>query len=60
GNVGGVAFLTVLSFVDYSTFFLVIGGSAAAALAALFFLDEPSGHMAEVREDGSVELIEVA
>jgi NNP family nitrate/nitrite transporter-like MFS transporter len=60
GNVGGVVFLTVLSFVDYSTFFLVIAGSAAAVFAALFYLDEPSGHMAEVREDGSVELIEVA
>lgn len=60
GNVGGVAFLTVLSFVDYSTFFLVIGGTAAAVFATLFALDEPSGHMAEVREDGSVELIEVA
>ena len=60
GNVGGVAFLTVLSFVGYSTFFLVIAGTAAVALAALFYLDEPHGHMAEVREDGSVELIEVA
>jgi NNP family nitrate/nitrite transporter-like MFS transporter len=60
GNVGGVAFLTVLSFVDYSTFFLVIAGSAAAVFATLFFLDEPSGHIAEVREDGSIELIEVA
>ena len=60
GNVGGVAFLTVLSFVDYSLFFLVIAGSAALALGTLFYLDEPRGHMAEVREDGSVELIEVA
>jgi NNP family nitrate/nitrite transporter-like MFS transporter len=25
----------------------------------LFFMDEPRGHMAEIREDGSVELIEV-
>ena len=60
GNVGGVCYLTVLSFVDYSTFFLVIAGCAAMTFAALFYLDEPSGHMAEVREDGSVELIEVA
>ena len=60
GNVGAVTYLTVLSFVDYSTFFLVIAGSSAVAFAALFYLDEPSGHMAEVREDGTVELIEVA
>ena len=60
GNVGAVTFLTVLSFVDYSTFFMVIGGSATLVFAALFYLKEPSGHIAEVREDGSVELIEVA
>lgn len=60
GNVGAVTYLTVLSFVDYSTFFLVIAASAAVVFAAVFYLDEPSGHMAEVREDGSVELIEVA
>lgn len=60
GNVGAVAYLTVFSFVEYSTFFLVIAGCAVAAFFALQFLDEPQGHMAEVREDGSVELIEVA
>ena len=60
GNVGAVLYLTVLSFVDYSTFFMVIAGSAAFVFAALHYLEEPRGHMAEVREDGSVELIEVA
>ena len=60
GNVGAVLFLTVLSFVDYSTFFLVIAGSAGVALAAVQLMDEPEGHMAEIREDGTVELIEVA
>lgn len=60
GNVGAVTYLTVLSFVSYSTFFLVIAASAAVVFAALLYLDEPSGHMAEVREDGTVELIEVA
>jgi len=38
----------------------LIAGSAAAVFSTLFFLDEPRGHIAEVREDGSVELIEVA
>jgi NNP family nitrate/nitrite transporter-like MFS transporter len=60
GNVGGVCYLTVLSLVDYSTFFLAIAGSAAAAFLVLQWLDEPRGHMTEVLEDGSVQLIEVA
>ena len=59
GNVGAVVFLTVLSFADYSTFFLVIGGCAAVVLLAAQLMDEPEGHMAEIREDGTVELIEV-
>jgi NNP family nitrate/nitrite transporter-like MFS transporter len=59
GNVGGVTYLTVLSFVDYSTFFIVIAASAAVVFFACHFLTEPKGHMAEVNEDGTVELIEV-
>ncbi len=60
GNVGGVTFLTVLSFVDASTFFMVIAASAAFCFVLVQFLDEPSGQMAEVMADGSVELIDVA
>ena len=60
GNVGAVCFLTVLSFVDYATFFLVISASSLIALIAVQWLDEPEGHMAEVMEDGSVQLIEVS
>lgn len=59
GNVGAVVYLTVLSFVDYHTFFFVIAGSAIIGLIALCFMDEPKGHMAEVREDGTVELISI-
>ena len=59
GNVGAVTFLTVLSFVDASTFFLVIAASAIACLAALQFLDEPSGQIAEVMPDGTVHMIDV-
>jgi NNP family nitrate/nitrite transporter-like MFS transporter len=59
GNVGGVAFLTVLSFVEYSTFFLVISVSSLAALFATQFIEEPKGHTAEVHEDGTVQLVEV-
>ena len=59
GNVGAVTYLTVLSFVDYSTFFLVIAGSAALIFFAAIFLDEPKGQIAEVAEDGTVQLIDV-
>ena len=60
GNVGAVTFLTVYSFVNASTFFVVIAASAGVAFVASLFLEEPQGHMAEVLPDGSVELIEVA
>jgi NNP family nitrate/nitrite transporter-like MFS transporter len=60
GNVGGVTFLTVLSFVDTSSFFMVIAAAAAVCLIFVQFLDEPSGQMAEVLPDGTVELIDVA
>jgi MFS transporter, NNP family, nitrate/nitrite transporter len=59
GNVGAVIYLLILTFVDYSTFFMVIGAAAFVGFIALFFMDEPKGHIAEVKEDGSVELIHV-
>ena len=59
GNVGAVTFLTVLSFVDTSTFFLVIAGCAALVFLCVQFIDEPKGHMTEVLPDGTVQLIEV-
>tara|TARA_B110000196_G_scaffold208399_1_gene178652 strand:+ start:20080 stop:21558 length:1479 start_codon:yes stop_codon:yes gene_type:complete len=60
GNVGAVTFLTVLSFVDYATFFYVIAGTALIGFVTLFFMDEPRGQIAEIREDGTVELIDVS
>lgn len=60
GNVGAVTYLTALSFVDNSTFFMLIAASAAVVFVAVQFMEEPSGHMAEINDDGSVELIEVA
>ncbi|MEI6707998.1 MAG: NarK family nitrate/nitrite MFS transporter [Methylococcales bacterium] len=59
GNVGGVLFLTILSFVSSSLFFVIIAAIALAVLLAVQFIDEPKGHMAEVLEDGSVEMIEL-
>jgi len=59
GNVGGVLFLTLLSFVSSAEFFMLIGAIALTILVAVQFLDEPKGHMAEIQEDGSVEMIEL-
>lgn len=59
GNVGAVIYLLILTFVDYSTFFMVIGAAAFVGFIALFFMEEPKGHITEVREDGTVELIQV-
>jgi len=60
GNVGGVTFLTVYSFVDTSTFFMIIAAAAATCLVLVQFIEEPKGHMHEVLPDGTVELIEVS
>ncbi len=60
GNVGGVTFLTVYSFVDTSTFFMVIAAAAAVCLVLVQFIEEPKGHMHEVLPDGTVQLIEVS
>ena len=60
GNVGAVVYLTVLSMVDYSTFFSVIAGTAVIGFITLLFMREPKGTITEVREDGSIELINVS
>ena len=60
GNVGAVIYLTIFSLVDYHTFFYVIAATAVIGCVTLLFMEEPQGQMAEVREDGSVELISVA
>ncbi len=60
GNVGGLAFLTVFSFVSTDIFFMTISATAAFVfLMVIIFLDEPTGHMVEILEDGTVEMIEV-
>ncbi|OEE55657.1 MFS transporter [Enterovibrio norvegicus] len=60
GNVGAVVYLTVLSLVDYSTFFLIIAGTAVLGFVTLFFMEEPSGQIAEVNDDGTITMIDVA
>jgi NNP family nitrate/nitrite transporter-like MFS transporter len=60
GNVGAVTFLTVYSFVDTSTFFMVIASAAVICFGMVQFIEEPAGHMHEVLPDGTVQLIEVS
>ncbi|MEC7669828.1 MAG: MFS transporter, partial [Pseudomonadota bacterium] len=59
GNVGAVIYLIIYSVVDASTFFMVIAGTAVLGFIALLFLEEPSGEIAEVDEDGAVTMIKV-
>lgn len=59
GNVGAVTYLLVYSMVDAPTFFLVIAGTAVLGFIALLFLEEPKGEIAEVGEDGVVQMIKV-
>ncbi|MBL4712263.1 MAG: NarK family nitrate/nitrite MFS transporter [Gammaproteobacteria bacterium] len=61
GNVGGVMFLTILSFVSSQVFFMFIAGAGAIVLfVILIFSREPRGQMAEVMPDGTVEMIDVS
>ncbi len=60
GNVGAVMFLTANSLVGYSEFFTLIAMVSAAVLVLIvLFLSEPKGHMTEVLDDGTVEIIKV-
>ncbi len=60
GNVGAVTFLTIYSFVDASTFFMIIGACALVVFGIVQFLEEPQGHMTEIAEDGTVQQIELS
>ena len=60
GNVGAVTYLLIYSMVTPQTFFLVIAATAVVGFFALLFLKEPSGQIAEIGEDGSVQVIAVS
>ncbi len=60
GNVGAVMFLTANSLVDYDQFFMLIGLVSGVVLTLIVvFLEEPKGHMTEILDDGTVEVIKV-
>ena len=60
GNVGGVLYLTLYSFVSINTFFVIAAASAILGLALVWtFIDEPKGQIAETMPDGSIAMIDV-
>lgn len=60
GNVGAASFLLVYSLFDAQIFFMVISIACFIVFILLqFFLDEPSGQIAETLPDGTVHLIDV-
>ncbi len=59
GNVGAVTYLTAYSFIDASTFFMIIAGSAIATFFLVQLLVEPRGHMSEMMADGTLQKIEL-
>jgi NNP family nitrate/nitrite transporter-like MFS transporter len=60
GNVGAVMFLTVNTLVEYNEFFMIIGiVSVIVLILIILLLDEPEGHMTEILDDGTVEIIKV-
>ncbi len=60
GNVGGVTFLTVLSFVSSQAFFITIACAATVVFViVLLAIEEPKGYMYEENDDGSIEKIEL-
>ena len=61
GNVGGVLFLTLYSFVTPQTFFLTAAATAFTGWALIYwFVEEPKGQIAEEMPDGSVTMIDVS
>ena len=60
GNVGGVLFLTLYSFVTPQMFFHAASGAAAFGFALIYlFVEEPKGQIAETMPDGSIVMIDV-
>jgi nitrate/nitrite transporter NarK len=52
GNVGAVAYLFILTQVDYKSFFFILSlGAGISVLACMFLLKEPKGSFGEEEED---------
>ena len=60
GNVGAVIYLIAYATLPVNQFFLLIAGTAVLGFISLLFLEEPNGEIAEVGEDGTVQMIAVS
>ena len=61
GNVGGVTFLMVLSFVSVGEFFTFIACTAGLVfLSIIILLKEPRGQIAETLPDETAEMIDIS
>lgn len=59
GNVGAVVYLIAYAILPVSTFFLIIAATAVLGFVVLLFLEEPRGEIAEIADDGTVQLIQI-
>lgn len=60
GNVGAVAYLFILTQVDYKTFFFILSmGAGISVVACLFLLKEPKGSFGEEDQDTIEENAEI-
>lgn len=59
GNAGAIVFLTVLTFVSPSVFFMLLAGCALVLLGIIRFLDEPKDFITEIMPDGRFVKIEL-
>ncbi|WDE06068.1 NarK family nitrate/nitrite MFS transporter [Thalassomonas viridans] len=58
GNVGAVCYLVVLSFVDYSTFFLIIAITAVIGFISLMFMEDPETQaIADDNSETGIDLV---
>ena len=55
-----MTYLTAYTFVDDSSFFMIIGASAILMFGLTLMIKDPKGHITETMPDGSVKLIEVS
>jgi len=61
GNIGAALFLLAYTFMDASSLFMLIAACCVlVAVLVAVFLEEPKGQIAEINDDGSVELIDVS
>jgi MFS transporter, NNP family, nitrate/nitrite transporter len=61
GNVGGVLFLALYSFVSIQVFFLICAACTATVLVLIYlFVDDPKGQISELMPDGTVTMINVS